>query len=1022
MGTAAIVGVGVVGALLLGLSQRQKMVMEYGKLSDRRWQGSEFGTDIPRTHGTTGLEGCQIIYMEHNELKEKVKHKSSGGKGGGSQPAQDIYTYFATFILLLKRGQSAGIRRMWCGDKLIYNAGSDDLETIIASNQKAKGWRFYRGTDDQMPDPRYEAEYGVGNVPAFRGYSYIAFYDFPLKDHGNSLQAAQFKVELVSEVNDSVALIGSASKPYTDPHSNPGYSPRCQYVTPEKAVFYSPQWSNFDQPNSTVIVHECYTSGFRRQYSMIVGSTTAADVPPNGDSDQDDLFWKSGSQVFGGTEQFYGPSGYIQRRGGLSVGISVSGGKKLFSRSTSDMVTHNLATTANCFAIDGATIYAFASDGVRVYDANLTLLSTHLFALPSLNFPLARAEVVDGEIYLYDGQITAKVFRIGPSLTGYQQIAVIPPMTEDGYYSSSVSLSGDMLVRAHSSYISSKKLFVEWFNLKEQGIAPTLLADVIEKEVTLSNLITADDIDTSLLTQEIRGFRVSGGTIRSVIETLQGAYPFDVRQHGFKLQFVPRGQPPVMTIPWEDLAAANGDDIGDSLPYSREMDSQLPRKVTIKAVSSTREYGASIQSYERQSTSAVNEEEREIPLVLTDNEVAQMAEKLLNLRWLERNDYQGPSLPPKYLALEPADVVAVKAKFGTFELRLTDVGYEADGRLTCKSKANSAPLYSSNAVGGQSPGSGGTIPLAGESLFLPLDIPTVNETVQNAPGFVSLMTGYTDGYPGGVAVRSVDSGQTWTELQGFTGIPTVGAARGTLPASACTLIDQRSLVVDLITGSLESITRDQMLVGHNYAAYGVNGRWEIVRFQNATLQADGSYLLSGLVRGDRGTEWASGLHQAGDWFVLLDDPDNVFISMAVGSIGIPAVYRGVTSGASIDSASDVPFTYQGVNLECLSPVYPRGSRDVSSNFSGTFTRRSRLSSSWWSNGVQAPVGETSEAYEIDVMSGTAVKRTIPAASPAWAYSVADQTTDFGAPQSSITFRIYQLSATVGRGYPLEVTL
>lgn len=73
-------------------------------------------------------------------------------------------------------------------------------------------------------------------------------------------------------------------------------------------------------------------------------------------------------------------------------------------------------------------------------------------------------------------------------------------------------------------------------------------------------------------------------------------------------------------------------------------------------------------------------------------------------------------------------------------------------------------------------------------------------------------------------------------------------------------------------------------------------------------------------------------------------------------------------------------------------------------------------------GVASPVGEASESYEIDVMSGSTVKRTIPSATPVITYTAADQTSDFGSPQSAITLRIYQLSATVGRGYPLEVTL
>ncbi|MNP69766.1 hypothetical protein D3C76_1659100 [compost metagenome] len=56
------------------------------------------------------------------------------------------------------------------------------------------------------------------------------------------------------------------------------------------------------------------------------------------------------------------------------------------------------------------------------------------------------------------------------------------------------------------------------------------------------------------------------------------------------------------------------------------------------------------------------------------------------------------------------------------------------------------------------------------------------------------------------------------------------------------------------------------------------------------------------------------------------------------------------------------------------------------------------------------------------MDGSTVVRTITATSPEFDYPAADQAADFGSAQSSITFRIYQRSEVVGRGYPLEVTL
>ena len=38
------------------------------------------------------------------------------------------------------------------------------------------------------------------------------------------------------------------------------------------------------------------------------------------------------------------------------------------------------------------------------------------------------------------------------------------------------------------------------------------------------------------------------------------------------------------------------------------------------------------------------------------------------------------------------------------------------------------------------------------------------------------------------------------------------------------------------------------------------------------------------------------------------------------------------------------------------------------------------------------------------------------------YTATQQTSDFGAPKASITVRVHQISATVGRGFPGEAVL
>jgi hypothetical protein len=54
-------------------------------------------------------------------------------------------------------------------------------------------------------------------------------------------------------------------------------------------------------------------------------------------------------------------------------------------------------------------------------------------------------------------------------------------------------------------------------------------------------------------------------------------------------------------------------------------------------------------------------------------------------------------------------------------------------------------------------------------------------------------------------------------------------------------------------------------------------------------------------------------------------------------------------------------------------------------------------------------------YEVDVLDGAALIRTIRSSVPTITYTAAEQTADFGSPQPTIHVRIHQISATWGRG-------
>jgi hypothetical protein len=288
------------------------------------------------------------------------------------------------------------------------------------------------------------------------------------------------------------------------------------------------------------------------------------------------------------------------------------------------------------------------------------------------------------------------------------------------------------------------------------------------------------------------------------------------------------------------------------------------------------------------------------------------------------------------------------------------------------------------------------------------------------------MTGYNSGWPGGVIYVSDDDGQVWDELQAFTSPgSTIGYATTTISVHDGLTLDKTSLLtIRIYQGTLSSITEAQMFGGANWFAYGVDGRWEIMSAQNAVLQGDGSYILSDFLRGQCGTEWATGTHVIGDSLVLLDSDDLAFVTTTSTSIGLERDYRGITVGDTIESDVSLAFSYDAVNLEPLSPCQLTGSRHPSTNdWTITWTRRSRYQG--WRNLADIPLGETTESYSIDVYSdGTYVtlKRTLTSATQTVQYTSAQQVTDFGINQGTIYLKIYQLSSTVGRGYALTQSL
>jgi hypothetical protein len=134
-------------------------------------------------------------------------------------------------------------------------------------------------------------------------------------------------------------------------------------------------------------------------------------------------------------------------------------------------------------------------------------------------------------------------------------------------------------------------------------------------------------------------------------------------------------------------------------------------------------------------------------------------------------------------------------------------------------------------------------------------------------------------------------------------------------------------------------------------------------------------------------------------------------------INLPGYYKNVTIGKTLVAAEQTAFTYMGVSLTPWSPVNLSATKSISTDaITIKWIRRTRFGGQWVDRS-EVPLNEATEIYEVDILNGAAVVRTLTSSSPSVIYSSANQIEDFGSVQSSVSVHIYQISAVVGRGFP-----
>lgn len=535
---------------------------------------------------------------------------------------------------------------------------------------------------------------------------------------------------------------------------------------------------------------------------------------------------------------------------------------------------------------------------------------------------------------------------------------------------------------------------------------PERLDDVV-RALCVRSGIDASLIDAAALqSQWVHAMAIQPASIASVLQQLATAYYFECVESD-KLYFRRRGGAPVATIPYAHTGAEA------LLTVEEANDLELPSQVNVTYLNLSNAYQQGNEVSDRLTTDSTAVSNVQLAMGLTPAAAKAIADTAVLDQTLAARTLR-TELDARYAALEPTDVVVISDSAGLgHRARVIKVGDSAGVRTLDLVTDDARVLRQLGITGDDYDGDYTVVPLAATDLAV-LDIPLLRDRDDN-PGVYVAGDGLRGRWPGYLLAR--DGVQL--------GTVTTGAAMGVV-AEAMTdwqslLIDEsNALTVTVNPGDqLVSITHAEMAASTlNYAAIGAPGRWEIVQYQRAQLLADGVYRVSGLARGRLGTEHLRGTHAAGDHFVALDGNGMQRDVGNLAEIGLPRTYTGTTLGARADSGTVVTITPTWQGLRPLSPVGARQLLQANGDIAITWGRRSRYVSNVLLGVL--PLAEAAEAYEVDILNGAAVVRTLTASTPAVNYTQAEQVADFGAPVTSVAARIYQISASVGRGQPASI--
>jgi hypothetical protein len=539
--------------------------------------------------------------------------------------------------------------------------------------------------------------------------------------------------------------------------------------------------------------------------------------------------------------------------------------------------------------------------------------------------------------------------------------------------------------------------------------------------------ITDDDIDVSALTAiEFKGITTSGPTTGvALLLQMAIAYNLDAQERDGKIVFSLASSPSTISVPNTDWGAHEEDEGGStSIPAKTVPRQTLANQYDVKFLLPDRDWQEADSAYRLGVNPRNISEQIVLGIVLSRAEGDAIAKKMA-VRAGFASSRKRVTLPPRYVEVLEGDNLLVTEGSNVQRLRVERSTRGDNGLIEVEVIPESLVSFTQSVtVETGAPGdSQGETTLPSETAWIVADLPPLSDADAKAVGLYvgAGPFGPEDPFVGATIYRSADGEVSFIAWQNILISSTFGNVSGTLGTGTEFFKDTKNVLTVVLhseTAELDSASDEAVLLGSNRILVGN----EVIGFTTATLTAARTYQLTGLYRGLNGTHNEVGSHTANEPCVLLDGAVQ-FVEVGVSAIGALVYHKGVPAGGDEADFPSRSMTPVGKSATPLDAYAIQGTRDSGTNdLTITWLQRSRGSYNVITGGLP-PLMDGTERYEIDVLDGSDVVRTIVVSSAtSTVYTAAQQTTDFGSAQASVDIIIYQIGDLVGRGRPSPATV